>query len=414
MPALDTSAEQPAPVRQIATLIAGYIDRLGDIWVEGQIAELTRRPNTPTVWIILRDTVGEASIQVSCPRTVMDSVDPPVVEGAKVVLHAKFQYYIARGTLSMRAIDIRPVGLGDLLARIEQRRRLLAAEGVFDSVRKRRLPFLPSAVGLIAGRASAAERDVVENARRRWPGVVFRIENCPVQGPDAVRHVVDALRRLDRDPAVEVIVIARGGGSVEDLLPFSDEGLVRAVSSASSPVVSAIGHDVDNPLLDLVADVRASTPTDAAKLVVPDVREQSLLLGEYRHRARRVVDGLVDRERQGLRSLRTRPVLAQPDQAVAARADAVRALVDRGHKTLTATIEQARSDTTHQEARLRSLAPLATLQRGYAVVIRADGRVVTSTHDVSAAQPLTVLVSDGRIHVVVDHADSLDQEGAPS
>jgi exodeoxyribonuclease VII large subunit len=392
-------------VRQVATLMARYVDRLGAVWVEGQIAELTRRPRTPTVWITLRDLIGEASVQVSCARTVFDVVDPPVVEGAKVLVYAKFQYYLPRGSLSMRAIEIRPVGLGDLLARLEQRRRLLAAEGLFDPARKRALPFLPRLVGLIAGRASAAERDVVENARRRWPGVSFRVENCPVQGPDAARHVIEALRTLDHDPAVEVVVIARGGGSTEDLLPFSDEGLVRAVAAARTPVVSAIGHEEDAPLVDLVADRRASTPTDAAKQIVPDVREELLMIDGLRARAHRVVSGLVEHESQGLASIRSRPVLAQPLRAVALLEGELADVLAAGRRSLVDRIDHAEHEVGNGLASLRALSPLATLRRGYSVVLKQDGSVVTEHDAVAPRDPIEIMVSDGRIHAVVERAE---------
>ncbi|MGA9749405.1 MAG: exodeoxyribonuclease VII large subunit, partial [Nocardioides sp.] len=271
---LDTTLEKPAPVRQIANAIAGWVDRLGSVWVEGQVAQLSRRQGMNTVFMTLRDAVADVSVPVTCSRQLFDSLNPPVVEGAGVVVHAKPSYYANRGTLSLRADDIRTVGLGELLARIERRRQLLAAEGLFAAERKRPLPFLPGCVGLVTGAGSAAERDVLEVARRRWPAVDFRVVHTAVQGPQAAAEVMAALDRLDRDDAVDVIVIARGGGSVEDLLPFSDEGLLRAVFAAGTPVVSAIGHEPDSPLLDLVADVRASTPTDAAKLVVPDVVQE--------------------------------------------------------------------------------------------------------------------------------------------
>ncbi|MDP9444850.1 MAG: exodeoxyribonuclease VII large subunit, partial [Actinomycetota bacterium] len=293
--AIETSAERPAPVRQIANALSAWINRLGWVWVEGQIAQLTRRPGTQTVFLTLRDSAADVSLVVTCPRRVFDTVDPPVLEGAQVVVHARPSYYVPRGTLSLTADDVRPVGLGELLARLERRRRLLAAEGLFDRALKRPLPFLPATVGLICGRRSAAERDVLDNSRRRWPGVRFRVENTPVQGPEAAREVIDALRRLDRDRDVEVVVIARGGGSVEDLLPFSDEGLVRAVAACRTPVVSAIGHEQDSPLLDLVADHRASTPTDAAKCVVPDVAEELHQIRQLRERSRQAVTALVER-----------------------------------------------------------------------------------------------------------------------
>src|SRR3954465_8814517 len=267
---MQTSLESPAPVRQIANAIAGWIDRLGAVWVEGQVAQVSRRPGMNTVFLTLRDAVADISVPVTCQRTLYDGLTPPLVEGASVVVHAKPSYYANRGTLSLYARDIRMVGLGELLARLERRRQLLAAEGLFAAELKRPLPFLPGTIGLVTAPGSAAERDVLENARRRWPAVTFEVAYAAMQGPRSASEVIEAIERLDRDPGVEVIVVARGGGSVEDLLPFSDEALGPAGAKARAPVVSAIGHEPDQPLLDLVADVRASTPTDAAKLVVPD------------------------------------------------------------------------------------------------------------------------------------------------
>ncbi len=198
--ALETSLEKPAPVRVIANVMSGYIQRLGPVWIEGQIAQLNRRSTSSTVFLTLRDPVAEVSVQVTCARSTFDALATPVTEGARVVVFARFQYYVPRGTLSLNAREIRPVGVGELLARIEQRRQLLAAEGLFDRGRKRRLPFLPQLIGLVVGRNSAAERDVVDNARRRWPGVEFRIEYAVVQGHDAARRVIEALAVLDTDP----------------------------------------------------------------------------------------------------------------------------------------------------------------------------------------------------------------------
>ncbi|WP_447645148.1 exodeoxyribonuclease VII large subunit [Nocardioides zeae] len=245
--ALETSLEQPAPVRQIATAIAGWVDRLGAVWVEGQIAQVNRRPGMSTVFMVLRDTVADLSVTLTCSRTLFDSLNPPLVEGAGVVVHAKPSFYPNRGTLSLAAREIRMVGLGELLARLERRRQLLAAEGLFAPERKRPLPFLPGVVGLVTAPGSAAERDVLEVARRRWPAVRFEVAYAAMQGPRSAAEVIEAVERLDRDPAVDVIVVARGGGSVEDLLPFSDEGLVRAVHAVRTPVVSAIGHEPDSP-----------------------------------------------------------------------------------------------------------------------------------------------------------------------
>src|SRR5580658_3118952 len=291
--ALETSAEAPVPVRTMLRLVGDWVGKLGRVWVEGQIAELNKRGST--VYLTLRDPLAAVSVRVICPRTVFDLTDPPPGPGARVVVFAKPDFNTTRGSFALTAIEVRQVGIGELLARLERLRKELAAEGLFTAERKRRPPFLPRVIGLICGRDSAAERDVRRTAAARWPAVQFRVEQVAVQGSQAVPDVIDALHRLDSDADIDVIIITRGGGSVEDLLPFSDESLVRAVAACRTPVVSAIGHEQDSPLLDYVADVRASTPTDAAKRVVPDVSEQLALVGQLRDRARRVVTGWLDR-----------------------------------------------------------------------------------------------------------------------
>jgi exodeoxyribonuclease VII large subunit len=417
--ALETSPESPAPVRQIANAISGWIGRLGAVWVEGQIAQLNRRQGMNTVFMTLRDPVADISLTVTCSRQVFDSLNPPVVEGASVVVHARPSFYANRGTLSLYATDIRMVGLGELLARLERRRQLLAAEGLFARELKRSLPFLPGTVGLITGQGSAAERDVLENARRRWPAVSFRVINTAVQGQNAAREVIEALGRLDSDPAVEVIVIARGGGSVEDLLPFSDEALVRAVHRARTPVVSAIGHEPDSPLLDLVADVRASTPTDAAKTVVPDVAEETARVHQMRDRGRNILRTWLSHEQHNLEAMRARPSLADPRNGLVERSREIAELRDRSRRTVRHRLDHAGTDLTHQLARVRSLSPLATLERGYAVLQDDDGHVVTSIDQAKAEQEILARVSDGHIRLTVQetqpdeaHADTDEESQA--
>jgi exodeoxyribonuclease VII large subunit len=406
--ALNTSLEHPAPVRQIANAISGWVDRLGAVWVEGQVAQFNRRQGMNTVFMTLRDTVADISIAVTCSRTVFDSLNPPMVEGASVVVHAKPSFYANRGTLSLYARDIRMVGLGELLARIERRRRLLAAEGLFAAERKRRLPFLPAVVGLVTAPGSAAERDVLENTRRRWPAVRFTVRHAAMQGTGSAAEVIEAVGRLDRDPQVEVIVIARGGGSVEDLLPFSDEGLLRAVFAARTPVVSAIGHEQDGPLLDLVADVRASTPTDAAKLVVPDVSEELARVEHLRHRGRQVLAAWLAREQHSLHAVTARPSLADPGSDLARRRHDVVALRERARRTVHYQLDRAGNDLTHQLARVRGMSPLATLRRGYAVVLDSHGRVVTRSDQASPGESLHVRVAEGRLDVVVTAVEEGD------
>ncbi|MBD8870363.1 exodeoxyribonuclease VII large subunit [Nocardioides sp. MJB4] len=394
----ETTAAAPAPVRAVANAITQYVDRLGTVWVEGQVAQLNRRQGMATVFLTLRDPVADLSVTVTCARATVDSLDPPLVEGAGVVIHAKPSFYATRGTFSLYAREIRMVGLGELLARIERRRQLLAAEGLFAVELKRPLPFLPGTIGLVTAPGSDAERDVVENTRRRWPAAAIRVAPARMQGHQCVVEVLDALRRLDADPAVDVIVIARGGGSVEDLLPFSDETLVRAVHQARTPVVSAIGHEADQPLLDLVADVRASTPTDAARRVVPDMAEETARVAQARDRLRAAVRRFVDREQTALTALRSRPAMADPRTLLDARADEVVQWRDRARRTLAHRLDRAEDDVRHQAARARALSPLATLQRGYAVLQDADGHVLTTVAPLAPGQAISVRVADGRVH----------------
>jgi exodeoxyribonuclease VII large subunit len=397
--ALETSPESPTPVRTVLQLVGGWISKLGRIWVEGQITELNRRAGT--VYFTLRDPVANVSVRVVCPRTVCDAGGPAVIDGARVVVHAKPDFYINRGSFALSALEIRPVGVGELLARLERLKQLLAAEGVFNAERKRPLPFLPAVIGLICGRDSAAERDVLDNARRRWPAVRFKIENVAVQGTYAAGEVIDALSRLDADREVEVVIIARGGGSLEDLLAFSDEALVRAVAAARTPVVSAIGHEQDTPLLDYVADVRASTPTDAAKRIVPDVSEERARLTQARLRARAALTHRLTREQSGLDHWRSRPVLANPTTLVDVHEQRVDALRESARRSLHTALVHGRAEVAGLAAQVRALSPAATLDRGYAVVQGADGHVVRDPADVAPDESLRIRVARGELAATV-------------
>jgi exodeoxyribonuclease VII large subunit len=382
----------------VSQKIGAWIAKLGWVWIDGQVAQVTRRPGTQVVFLTLRDPAADISLTVTAHRDVLDSGAPNLAEGARIIAHAKPDFYAGRGSFSLRADEIRQVGLGELLARLEKLKKLLAAEGLFDPARKRRPPFLPGKIGLITGRASAAERDVLTNAQRRWPAVEFRVVNVAVQGPSAVSQILDALAVLERDPAVDVIIMARGGGSVEDLLPFSDEALCRAVSACRIPVISAIGHEVDTPLIDFVADVRASTPTDAAKRAVPDLTEELRLIATARARLDRAVGGLLDREQQRLDAIRSRPVLANPVTMLDTRADQVSALRERTERVLRHRLERAGNDLHHTLARLRALSPAATLERGYAIVQRsADGAVLRNPADVTSGDDLRVRLAGGEL-----------------
>lgn len=401
----DATPEAPAPVRAVANALSQWIDKLGVVWVEGQIAQVTRRPGMATVFMTLRDTIADISVPMTCHRSLLDAMNPPLVEGASVVVQAKPSFYANRGSLSLAARQIRMVGLGELLARLESRRQLLAAEGLFAAELKRELPFLPTRVGLVTAPNSAAERDVLDNAARRWPAVAFEVAHAAMQGPRCVPEVLEALDRLERHPDVDVVVVARGGGSFEDLLPFSDEALVRAVHAMRTPVVSAIGHEPDQPLLDLVADVRASTPTDAAKRVVPDMAEEVRGVVWARDRMRQLVTTRVRHEQERLDVLRARPVLADPRNLLAERSREVDDLVARARRSLGHRLDRAADDVAHQRARARALSPLATLQRGYAVVRDANGDVLTSVDLVAAGATLDIRVADGHVHTVVERVE---------
>ncbi|WP_405553129.1 exodeoxyribonuclease VII large subunit [Streptomyces sp. NBC_01171] len=400
--AVNTSPEAPLPVGEVSRLIGRWIDRLGAVWVEGQITQLSRRPGAGVVFLTLRDPSHDISVSVTCYRQVFDAVADVVGEGARVVVLAKPEWYAPRGQLSLRAAEIRPVGVGELLARLEQLKKSLAAEGLFAADRKKPLPFLPQLIGLVCGRASAAERDVLENARHRWPAVRFEVRNVPVQGVHAVPQVVQAVKELDARDDVDVIVVARGGGSVEDLLPFSDEQLIRTVAGCRTPVVSAIGHEPDTPLLDLVADLRASTPTDAAKKVVPDVGEELARVRMLRDRGRRCANALLEREERGLAHALARPVMERPHRMLDERTEQVEALLGRARRTLGHLLDRAESELTHTHARVVALSPAATLRRGYAVLQKEDGHVVRDPAEVTEGEPLRARVAAGEFAVRVD------------
>jgi exodeoxyribonuclease VII large subunit len=391
----DTTAEDPWPVRLLSMKIADYVDKMSSLWVEGQVVQVSRRPGQSTAYLTLRDPDVDMSLNVTVRTTTLDALPVPLAEGARVVVQAKPTFWTKRGTLQLSARQVRPVGVGELLARLEHLKRVLASEGLFDLDRKRPLPFLPRKIGLICGRSSAAEKDVVENARRRWPAVQFEIRTVSVQGPNTVPEVSAALSELDADRSVDVIVITRGGGSFEDLLPFSNEALVRAVASAVTPVVSAIGHDVDTPLLDFVADLRASTPTDAAKRIVPDVREQRAAIEQTRQRVCRALTSRVHTERRLLIALRSRPVMADPRAMITARRQELDALTDRARRRVHSNVNRAADQIDHLRSQVRSLSPLATLERGYAVVQHADGRIVMDRVEVEADELLRVRVARG-------------------
>ncbi len=391
---LETSSEKPAPVRVISEAISEYINRLGQVWVEGEIAQLNDRAGSGMIYIRLRDPSVDMYLEVTCPRSVFKAV-APLSENARVVINSKVNFYTPTGRLSLSAKEIRQVGVGELLARLEALKKVLAAEGLFALERKKRLPFLPNKIGLICGRASAAEKDVKENARRRWPAVRFETREVAVQGADAVVQVSAALRELDNDPEVDVIIITRGGGSFEDLLAFSDEGLVRLAASCKKPIVSAIGHEQDTPLLDLVADVRASTPTDAAKLVVPDFQEEVGKIKNLRERSDRKINDLVILEMTKIVNLIQRPVMKDPLIMVTSRQEIISGFISRSFMSMNSKLLRAFDEVTHIAARGRTLSPQATLDRGYSVVQKSDGAIVKDPASLAPGEKIQLRMAKG-------------------
>ena len=396
----ETSSESPAPVRVVTEAIKEYVDRLGPIWIEGEIAELNERSGM-MAFMRLRDTSADMSLSVMCHKSVIAAVKP-LPANARVVIYAKPSWYTKSGTLSMSAREIRQVGVGELLARLEALKSLLAEEGLFSLDRKVAFPVLPRKVGLICGRNTDAEKDVVENARRRWPAVQFEIREVTVQGAAAVVEVSAALRELEADSEVDVIIITRGGGSFEDLLPFSDESLVRLAAECETPIVSAIGHEKDSPLLDLVADYRASTPTDAAKRVVPDIAEEAANIQKLRDRAFRSLSAQIEYEQNFITQLRSRPVMKDPGAFLTILSDELQELRQRSTRSFTATIDAERKELKAITAHLRSLSPQSTLDRGYSVVRNAQGDVIRDPKQLKKGDVLAIKVAKGETSATVN------------
>ncbi len=409
---MQSSADQPQPLGRVIAAVKGWIERCGWVWVEAEVTELNRRP-TATQFLTLRDRRSGDTARATCTRLVLEQAGP-IADGTQVAAWVKPVLWPNNASFSFECRELRIVGEGRLLAQIEQLKRKLQAEGLFDAHRKKRLPFLPRAIGLVTGANSAAEKDVVTTCRSRWPGVNIELAHTVVQGPEAAAQVIEQLRRLDADPRIEVIVIARGGGSLEDLLPFSDEGLVRAVAACRTPVVSAIGHQSDSPVLDLVADVAAITPTDAAKRVVPDAAEERERVDVAVNRLRRaVVAGLVRRQ-DDLDQLRTRPVLRDPTASFAVHHERIALLRDRLDRAIERHLVQEQTGLQHALTRVRTMSPKATLERGYAILVDGGGDGVTSVAQVDEGDDLMAYLADGTVVLEVREVEAhpeLTQEG---
>ena len=391
--------EAPQSVHWLAQSMKEYIGRLGSVWVEGEVTQWSL--SRGNVFGKLRDAEADATVSFNLWSSTAARLTEEFKQGDRVVALVKPDYWVKGGTLSMVASDMRHVGLGELLARLERLRQQLQSEGLFAPERKQRLPFLPGTIGLITGKDSDAEKDVIRNATLRWPDVQFRVEHAAVQGDRAVPTVLEALAKLDADPEVDVIIIARGGGDFQNLLPFSDESLVRAAAAANTPIVSAIGHEADRPLLDDVADLRASTPTDAAKRVVPDVAEERTRIDQARTHLRARLTQFVQREIERIESIRSRPALANPETQLTNLEHDLARLTQRADELMDRTLERGSGDLSRLAANLRALSPQSTLDRGYAVVQSATGGVVRAADDVASGDTLLVTLANGSLDTEV-------------
>ncbi|MDO7881274.1 exodeoxyribonuclease VII large subunit [Protaetiibacter sp. WY-16] len=393
-----STVDSPWPVALLSSKIKGWIDRLGTAWVEGEITQWG--VSGGNVYGKLKDLEADATISFTIWSSVRAKIPADLKQGDRVVAAVKPNYWVKGGTLTMQVFEMRHVGLGDLLERLERLRQTLRAEGLFD--RKRPLPFLPRCIGLITGKDSDAEKDVLRNAQLRWPAVRFRVVHAAVQGDRAAGEVTSAIRLLDADPEVDVMIVARGGGDFQNLLVFSDETLVRAAAASGTPIVSAIGHEADRPLLDEVADLRASTPTDAAKRVVPDVAEELARVQQARASVRLRVTQRISTEIDRIEALRSRPALSSATWIVDSRAEELGRYVSRSRDLVERVLERSTTRVGELAGHLRALSPQRTLARGYAIAQLPDGRALRSTADATPGTSLLLTVSDGKVATTVD------------
>lgn len=391
----DSTVDTPTSVARFNDTIRAFVSGWGSVWVEGEITSWNVRGGN--VFGRLKDLATDSSVSFRLWSTTRQRLADDMKSGDHVVACVKADYFVKTGDFSVVVSAMRHVGLGDQLEKLERLRTQLRREGLFDPTRKKRLPFLPHTIGLITGERSDAERDVLRNAELRWPGVHFRIVHAAVQGDRCVPETLGALATLERDPDVDVIIIARGGGDPQHLLAFSDERLVRAVAAASTPIISAIGHENDHPLLDDVADLRASTPTDAAKRVVPDVAEQRALVDQLRSRLTTRLTMRISHDIAQLEQLRSRPVLSRPEEALERRAHEIEILAARGRDTVDRELAEGALQTRELRASLRALSPAGTLARGYAIAYLPGGVILRDAAQAPDGTELTVTLDTGSL-----------------
>ncbi|MFM5968458.1 MAG: exodeoxyribonuclease VII large subunit [Micrococcales bacterium] len=393
-----SSEQQPWPVSRLAATLKDWIDRLGYLWVEGEISQI--RFNPTSMFGALRDLQIENSIEIHAWDVARIPKD--LKQGDRVVALIKPAFWGKNGKLTMQVVEIRKVGLGELLERIERLRAQLTAEGLTAESRKQPIPFLPNKIGLITGANSDAEKDVLKNTLLRWPDAQFRVINTLVQGDKAAPEVIAAIKELDNDPEVDVIIIARGGGSFLDLVVFSDEALVRAAATAKTPIISAIGHENDRPVLDDVADLRASTPTDAAKRVVPDVVEERANLQRSLGQIFNRISQYVSTQTDLIAQLRSRPVLANPYQFIEDHATDLNRDLDRSRELVGNFLQLQEVKLSHLKNLVTSLSPQKTLDRGYSVIRDTDGHVLQDATKVKAGTKLKIRLAKGDLTATAD------------
>ena len=378
-------------------MIGEYIARLGIIWVEGQLSEVST--GRGLTYLSLRDVEADAMLKLHAAPGLIEAVSPKIEQGSRIIAQVKADWWPRRGTMQFKVLQIRAVGLGELMARLEALKATLAGEGLFAAERKKPLPFLPRRVGLVCGQNSDAMHDVIQNAKRRWPDVIFEVREVAVQGVNAVRQVSEAIRELDAIDDIDVIVVTRGGGSFEDLLPFSDESLLRVVANAVTPIVAAIGHEEDRPIIDYVADYRASTPTDAARRIVPDLEQEIAALATARTTMRQVIERAVTYRQQQLEVLRSRPALANPAALIDPRLVENLALRTALHNRVVSKITLESAHLRGAQNTLRALSPQGTLERGFAIVRTSQGEIVKNADATNVDDPLRIRFAAGEIDV---------------
>jgi exodeoxyribonuclease VII large subunit len=399
--AIGKDPDHPFTVQQLSERVANAVKGWGNAWVEGEIIKFQAKAGGHA-YPQLRDLATGSTISLVIFNGVLVSAGEEFKDGDRVLVSGNMDYYVARGTLSLKVSSIKKVGLGVLMAEIEARRAKIYAEGLADPSKKKKLPFLPGVIGLITAENSDAEKDVRQNILLRWPEAVIKMANVSVQGAECAPSVIAALKKMDADPEVEVIIITRGGGGFLDLVGFSDEALVRAVAACETPVISAIGHENDRPIIDDVADLRASTPTDAAKRVVPDVVDERRKIADSLVRMKSIIGSYLGHQVTLIQQIRQHPLLKDPHAYLIQRTDDLTRALGELRDDLDYKLDKQSTDLANKKSLLRSLSPQSTLDRGYAVVRDADGKVITDPKMAKTGTLLKLRVAKGDLDVTAN------------